>query len=165
MRSLLLCVLLSCSAVAQNAGTIFLVRHAEKASNAKDAVLSGVGNQRAECLSATLRDSDISSIIVSEFKRTQQTAAPLANLTKIEPTVVPAGDFVQIAAKAQAAAGHGNVLIVAHSNTIPEILAALGAPKAPVADDEFDRVFLVVGSGSQATTVRFRFCPAVPAPE
>src|SRR5207302_7571372 len=58
--------------------TVFIVRHAEKADDSKDAELSEAGRARAEALANMLRDSKIGVICTTEFKRTQQTAAPLA---------------------------------------------------------------------------------------
>lgn len=61
-------VLLLCqmAAAQQNVRTIFLVRHAEKASAAADAQLSPEGEKRAECLAATLKDAGIKQIYVTE---------------------------------------------------------------------------------------------------
>src|ERR1700746_552477 len=98
MKSLLIRVVFSAvllcqlAAAQQNVRTIFLVRHAEKASTAPDALLSPEGEKRAECLAATLKDAGIKQIYVTDAKRTQQTAAPLAKALKITPTILPAKD-------------------------------------------------------------------------
>src|SRR6476619_8290466 len=79
--ALLLCQL---AAAQQNVRTVFLVRHAEKASAAADAPLSPEGEKRAECLASTLKDAGIKQTYVTDVMRTQQTAAPLAKALKIK---------------------------------------------------------------------------------
>jgi broad specificity phosphatase PhoE len=169
--SLLLLVLLSLvpAAVAQS-GTVFLVRHAEKASSAADAELSEIGRKRAECLARTLRDSGIKSIDVTEVKRTQQTAEPLAKQAGITVTVTPARDTQATKQKAVEQLKTGNVLIVGHSNTIPEIRAKLtnGSP-APrdaamlsMADDDYDKLFIVTFADGRTSTTMVHYCIAQP---
>jgi hypothetical protein len=51
----------SVAAHSQSSETIFLVRHAEKTSTARDATLSPQGRKRAECLAHTLGDAGIQS--------------------------------------------------------------------------------------------------------
>src|SRR5205823_9140645 len=88
---LLLSGLFISSAAAQS--TIFIVRHAEKAASGGDNPdLSEAGRARAETLASMLKDAGVSAIYVTEFKRTQQTAAPLAKMLHLDPTIVPAKD-------------------------------------------------------------------------
>ncbi|MGA9800159.1 MAG: hypothetical protein WBQ68_14200, partial [Terriglobales bacterium] len=47
------------AASAQGAGTVFLVRHAEKLSTARDATLSPRGHKRAQCLAHMLGDAGV----------------------------------------------------------------------------------------------------------
>ena len=131
-------------------GTIFVVRHAERADTstgapptmATDPDLSEAGRARAASLAAMLKDAGVSAIFVTEFKRTQQTAAPLAKALGITPTVVPAKDTAGLAARLKKATG--NVLVVGHSNTVPEVINAVGVAKpVSVADTEFDNLFIV----------------------
>lgn len=130
------------------AQTIFVVRHAEKSQAdgaAKDPVLSGEGRGRAEALGRLLADAEIRTIYVSEFKRTQETAAPLAKLLGIAVTIVPAASIESLVAKLKAATG--NALIVGHSNTIPEILKGLGVADAiSFGEDDYDNLFVVTPS-------------------
>src|SRR5205807_10578976 len=74
---------------------VFAVRHAEKmASLCRDADLSPAGRARADSLAKILKDSGITSILVSDLHRTQQTAAPLSRILGLEPVIVPANDIV-----------------------------------------------------------------------
>ncbi len=113
------------------APTIFLVRHAEKArapkSAPKDPDLSAAGRRRARALALVLRDANVRAIYVTEFKRTQQTAEPLARALRIQTTIVPAKQSKALAARLKKT--RGNALVVGHSNTLPEI-ARLSASRA-----------------------------------
>jgi broad specificity phosphatase PhoE len=114
---------------------IFVVRHAEKAADGNDPDLSAAGQQRAEGLARILKDAEITAIFTTEFKRTQQTVAPTAKATKISPTIVPANDIPAMAEKLRLL--KGNTLVVAHGNTIPDLVKALGI-EVPITIPEND---------------------------
>ena len=136
------------AAAQQNVRTVFLVRHAEKASTAADAPLSPEGEKRAECLAATLKDAGIKQIYVTDVTRTQQTAAPLAKALKIKPTILPAKDPNALI-KNLAYTGGGNILVVGHSDTVPFVIARLqGGTVAPIGENEYDRMFVMTSCGS-----------------
>ena len=138
---LLSCVLLVSTAAAQS--TIFLVRHAEKKTGGDDPDLTKAGRARAESLATMLKDADITAIYTSEVKRTQQTAAPLAKALHVKPEVIPANDRDGLVTKLRGSSG--NVLVVGHSNTIPEIIKALGiSTPVTIGDKDFDNLFIVV---------------------
>ncbi len=125
--------------------TIFLVRHAEKAQggDTKDPELSEQGRARAQSLANALKDAGITAIYATEFKRTQQTAEPLASSAKINVTTVPANETPALVAKLQAT--EGNALVVGHSNTIPEIAKALGASIVfALNESDYDDLFVLV---------------------
>lgn len=136
---LLLGVLLS-TATAQPA--IFIVRHAEKVDATKDPDLSPAGRARAEALALMLKDANITAIYATEFKRTQQTAAPLARALGIKMTIRPA-NATDFGLKLRTTIG--NALVVGHSNTIPHLIKELGI-SAPIniADSDYDNLFVVV---------------------
>jgi broad specificity phosphatase PhoE len=69
---------------------VIIVRHAEKAaSGGSDPDLAPAGRARADALARMLKDS-VTTIFASEFKRTQETAAPTAKSAGVVPTIVPA---------------------------------------------------------------------------
>src|SRR6478609_2543894 len=156
--ALLLCQL---AAAQQNVRTVFLVRHAEKASTAADAPLSPEGEKRAECLAATLKDAGIKQIYVTDVKRTQQTAAPLAKALKIKPTILPAKDPNALI-KNLAYTGGGNILVVGHSDTVPFVIARLqGGTVAPIGENEYDRLFVMtVAEAAGMPAVTLHYCSA-----
>lgn len=138
---LIFSVLVSASAAPS---AIFIVRHAEKASNTdKDPDLSEAGHARAKSLAQMLKDTNITAIYATEFKRTQQTAAPLAKTLGIELTIVPAKDTVVLLAKLRDL--HGNALVVGHGNTIPDLIKALGVEMPiHIAETDYDNLFVVL---------------------
>lgn len=152
---------LAATAGAQNA--IFVVRHAERADAvsggppmmASDPDLSDTGRARAASLAVALKDSGITAIYTTEYKRTRQTAEPLAKALGIEPTVVAARDMVGLIEKLKAATG--NVLVVGHSNTVGDVIAKLGVTNpVKLTDEEYDNLFVVV-RGEKPTLLRLHF--------
>ena len=137
---------------------IFIVRHAEKASIAdKDPDLSPEGQKRANALAQILKDSDITSVFVTEFKRTQETAAPTASAAHLTPTVVPANEIGALLDKLRAS--NGNALVVGHGNTIPDLLKALGiATQISIPDDDYSEIFVVlIGDTPQLLRLHYSF--------
>ncbi len=157
-RLALFAILLLCAQVAIAQPVIYLVRHAEKAKdgNSKDPDLSAAGRARAEALAKIVKDVGVTAIFATELKRTQQTAAPLAKLTKIPVTVVPAKDTGRLVAKLNRTVGCA--LVVGHSNTIPEIVRALGVTEpVKIADAEYDQLFVVKTETKPPELLRLRY--------
>jgi broad specificity phosphatase PhoE len=137
---LLLSLLLS-TATAQP--TIFIVRHAEKADATKDPDLSDAGRARAEALAKILRDTNITAIYATEFKRTQQTAAPVMKALGLALTTLPAENSAALTAKLRAS--NSNSLVVGHGNTIPNLIKELGISEPiNIAENDYDNLFLVL---------------------
>ena len=161
--ALLLCQL---AAAQQNVRTVFLVRHAEKASATGDAPLSPEGQKRAECLAVTLKDAGIKQIYVTDTMRTQQTAAPLAKALKITPKILPAKDPNALI-KDLVYVGGGNILVVGHSDTVPFVIARMqGGTVPPIGENEYDRLFVMTiaeAAGMPAATLHY--CSAGTAPK
>ena len=123
--------------------TVFIVRHAEKADDSKDPELSEAGRARAGALANMLRDSKISVIYATEFKRTQQTAAPLARALGLTVTTLPAENQAALIAKLRASTATS--LVVGHGNTIPDIIKALGITEpVNIPESDYDNLFVVV---------------------
>jgi broad specificity phosphatase PhoE len=154
----ILSILLLLAASADAAPVIFIVRHAEKASTGdKDPDLSPEGQKRADVLAEILKDSQIRSVFVTEFKRTQQTAAPTARMAHVSPTVMSANDFGTLVEKLRAL--NGNALVVGHGNTIPELLKALGiATPVSIPEDDYTEIFAVlVGDTPELLRLHYPF--------
>jgi phosphohistidine phosphatase SixA len=118
-----------------------------------DPDLSDRGKQRAETLATMLKDAQITAIFVTQYKRTQQTAAPLAKALGLTPTVITSKDMPALIAKLKE--HKGNALVVGHSNSVPDAITGLGATGAPtIPDDEYDNFFIVT---PQRQLIRLRF--------
>ncbi|MDQ5871790.1 MAG: histidine phosphatase family protein [Acidobacteriota bacterium] len=141
---------------------ILLVRHAEKATDANEpgVPLSAAGRARAERLAQLLGNAGISGIYATETDRARQTAEPLARARKLEIRAYaprnadgkPAPQLLVDRLKKDAPAG--TVLVIGHSNTVPEILAALGhAEKIDIPSTQFDDLFVVVPKATGPPTV------------
>ena len=164
MRRLVLSVFLLFFAVPAAAQPlVFVVRHAERAdagtggatTMATDPDLSDAGRARAESLAAALKDAKITAIFVTPYKRTRQTAEPLATALGVQPTEIDAKDMGRLIEKVKAASG--NVLVVGHSNTVPDVLSKLGADDAPkLADADYDNLFVVI-RGAKPSLLRLHF--------
>ena len=141
---------------ANAASVVFIVRHAEKATTGgKDPDLSVEGQKRADALAQILKDSKITAVFVTEFKRTQETAAPIASAAHVNPTVLPANDINALVEKLRAL--NGNALVVGHGNTIPELLKALGiATSVSVPEDDYSEIFVVM-TGDTAQLLRLHY--------
>lgn len=123
--------------------TIFIVRHGERADSSNDSDLSVAGRARAEALAKMLSDAKITAIYATEFKRTQQTAAPLAKALGITVTTVQLKDKDALVAKLRAL--NGNALVVGHGNTIPDLVKALGISEPiNIGENDYDNLFEIV---------------------
>src|SRR4029450_7787949 len=126
MKALALSLLLLVSvSIASAQPIVVIVRHGEKAaSGGSDPDLSSAGRARADALARILKDSGITAIFTSEFKRTQETATPTATSAHVTPTVVAAKDTAALVARLHEL--KGNALVVGHGDTIPNLIKALG---------------------------------------
>lgn len=141
---LILSVLLAACASAPPApgASFVIVRHAEKSSDdPRDPSLSEAGRARAQRLAAALKNQPVRAVYATAYRRTQQTGEPTARSHDLQVVTYdakqPAGDF---AAALRREHPSGTVLVVGHSNTAPDIAAALcRCSVAPMAETEFDR--------------------------
>lgn len=127
------------------APVVFVVRHAEKMvanDGDNDPALSAAGRQRAEALARMLKDAGVTAIFTTEFKRTQETAAPTAHSLGITATVVASKDTGALVSKLREV--KGNALVVGHGNTIPGLVKALGVDRpVEIAENDYCEIFLI----------------------
>jgi broad specificity phosphatase PhoE len=136
-----LMLLVAPAARAQQA--IFVVRHAERADDSDDTELSSAGKARAQRLAEVLRDAGVTAAFSTAFKRTLGTARPLSEARKL--SLQPYKDAAGLVASLRTAHAKDVVLVVAHSNTLPEILQRLGATeKITIGHDDYDNLFVLV---------------------
>jgi broad specificity phosphatase PhoE len=123
--------------------TIVLVRHAERLNDSDTTSISEVGIQRAHRLAYSLGVAGVNRIYVSQKKRTRQTAEPTAEALNIHPIEIPANEIRRYADSVKAHRGDA-ILIVGHSDTVPQIIGKLGIKNPPpIPAGEFDNLFIV----------------------
>ena len=149
------------TAVAQAPATIILVRHAEKGGEVsdRDPELSEAGRQRAAELARVLGDANITAIYSTPFIRTEKTAVPLAEKLGLEITITPiTRTFIQDLAKTLRSQHAGEtVLVVGHSNSVPQTITALGVPLENLEEHEYDWLFVVTLVDGRASLTKLRF--------
>jgi len=135
--------------------TVYLVRHAERAAEPQnDPPLTEQGVARSQVLARLLSTAGIKAILTSQASRTKLTAEPLAAKLGITPTalqlkVSPANprQITEESTKEtvdKILSAGGNVLVVGHSNSIPDVIKMLGGDVAPAIDEKkFDDLFVV----------------------
>ena len=148
-------LLINCSAIAQTT-TIWIVRHAEKATTpGNDPDLSTEGKVRATELAKQLKDQKIAAIYTTPYKRTSQTGEPTlkqAGLPALQ-TYNPADLAAFTKQILQDHAGK-TILVIGHSNTVIPTLQALGATKPfdTLDDEDYDQLFKVtIGPDKKAS--------------
>jgi phosphohistidine phosphatase SixA len=153
------------AAIGQTA--IFLVRHGGKATESNEATvpLSDAGRAHSEELAGILRDAGIDAIYATDTVRARLTAEPLARARKLEIRTYaprdaqgkPAPQLIVDRLRRDVPAGRA--LVVGHSNTLPEILAALGhAEKIEIPTNQFDDLFVIVPrEGAAPTVLRLKY--------
>ena len=140
------------------ATTIVVVRHAERSTDdPRDPSLSPAGQDRARALSAVLSDARVTDIYTTQYKRTRQTAEPYAQqsgITIVERPISAANSATyarDLAREILTRSAGRSVLVVGHSNTVPDIVGALSGTAIPaMTEAEYDHIFVVVipASGS-----------------
>lgn len=141
--------------------TVILVRHAERPPGT-DPDLNAAGLARAESLATALTRTNVDAVLHTQFKRTQQTAAPLARAKSLTPIVVSAAgteaQHAQAVLQALAPFNGKTSVYVGHSNTVPAVIQALGIVPAPtIADTSYSHFFIVRKRGSAVELVRVRY--------
>ena len=136
--------------------TIILIRHGERNAPTPanpDPHLTTAGKARAKKLIHVVGESSIKAIYRSHFVRAKETAQPLAAHLGLSPIEID--EPLQI--KSDILTNHAGetVLVIGHSDTVPDLINQLGAGSMPVIDDsQFDNLFVVkkISSGEASVT-------------
>jgi len=146
--------------------TMIFVRHAEKALiPVDDPGLSAEGQLRAAELARQLVDADvvagIDAIYSTSYRRTVETAQPVADALGLAINRYSPDDDDEEVVDAMVRKHKGKIiLVVGHSNTVPALIAALGASKSvpPIAEMEYDNIYLVsIPWFGKTKTIRLRY--------
>lgn len=141
----------------QQKTTYYLIRHGEKMRtnpNDPDPSLDIDGMVRAKDWATYFEPMRIDEIYITKFKRTKQTASLIAQQKMItpkryEPNALYSEDFLK-------KTNGKNVLIVGHSNTIPQLVNKLIGEKKyeDMYDTEYGTLFTVTLDGSEKKVTR-----------
>jgi broad specificity phosphatase PhoE len=142
---------------------VVLVRPVEKElGTINDPPLSPEGEQRAQRLAqmfgATTGAGRLDDLYVSDTRRAQQTAAPLASRLGKRPIVVPANDVGETAARVMREHEGGTVLVIASSHTVPQLALELsGLEIGPDADDPDNLYVVSIPTFGSANVLRMKY--------
>lgn len=135
--------------------TFYFIRHAEKERtnpDDEDPTLNEEGLLRAEQWATVFSEIDLDAVYASNYKRTQQTALPVAKAKNLkienyDPHKVYETDFFEKTKGKQ-------ILVVGHSNTVPVFVNhVLGEERYENIPDSIDgRLYVVTKTANQATS-------------
>lgn len=150
----LLLALVPATAQAQPAThPVYVMRHLNTPAGEPDPDLLPEGRAAAIALADLMETDQFQgarrpvAIYVSDYKRTRETAAPTAARLALNVTVYDPRDTAGLLARVRAESGP--VLIIGHSNTVPDIIAALGGARpAPLVHEDFGDLWVVEPGGA-----------------
>ena len=122
--------------------------------------MSPAGEARAQALVQIARTAGIQKIYASEFQRTQQTVQPLATALGLTiDTTFQGKDLSALSNDILTNHRGQTVLVVHHTNTVPQIIAQLGGGVVPPIDDarEFDRLYIIHHRRSGTTVTLLKY--------
>ncbi len=144
--------------------TIIFFRHAEQTSHDEvDPPLSEAGQRRVAELTRQLVDADvvagIDAIYSTPYIRSLETARPLADQLDLPINTYAADDTEEILDTILKNHKGKIILVIGHSNTLPVLIANLGASKKvpAIAQNEFDNIFIIsIPWFGKTKTIRLR---------
>ncbi|HET9429032.1 MAG TPA: histidine phosphatase family protein [Allosphingosinicella sp.] len=137
----------------------YVVRHLHTPAGERDPDLTEEGQRSAALLAGWFGRNSPRSIYVSGFKRSGQTAAPIAARLGLTPIVYDPADTPGLIARVRS--GPLPALIVGHSNTVPDIVEQLGGSRpAALVHEDFGDIWLI---GPDGETERARISEVRPA--
>jgi broad specificity phosphatase PhoE len=131
--------------------TVVLVRHAEKLrGGGDDPDLSEAGIARAKDLVAVAERGGVDVIYTTQYRRTRETAAPIAAASHAAVHVIninfdDINAYINAVVERIEGANAGNViLVVTHSNTLGPLVERLtGVKVSPIQETEYSRLYIV----------------------
>lgn len=146
--------------------TIVVIRHAEKQiGTIDDAPLTPQGEQRATRLAQMFGDPEafgrVKQVYVTDTRRSQQTAAGLAQRINLKPVVIdPKASAGEVARRVLRENRGGLAIVVAHGNTVPALVKQLSdaGQVPPMGEEEFDTMYVVtVPTIGKASVLRMKY--------
>ena len=132
--------------------TVIFVRHADTTGSEAQRPLTAAGALRAESLAKMLQDVPLAAVYVNELPRTRATGQGVAALTGAELIEVPSADFDKLPGMIKRHKGEV-VLVVGHSNTVPELIKRLGGESAEIGETDFSQLLILTTGLLESTRV------------
>ncbi|MDX1390862.1 MAG: phosphoglycerate mutase family protein [Rheinheimera sp.] len=144
-----LLVAVSCSL---SANTVYLIRHAEKQPVGADPALTDCGIARAEALAQAMAGIKLAAIYTTAYQRTEQTAAIIASRQQLKLKQYDAREPQRLLQQLSAHAGP--VLVVGHSNTVPDLVSRLSTiPMAAIDEQDYAMLYQVTTGDNPSVTL------------
>lgn len=140
--------------VKANEFTLYFARHAEKEAAASNPGLNVQGQLRAQQLADILEQAGIQAVLSTDFNRTRETAAPLAARLRLDTETYPAKDNEGLVRRLLE--DKKTVLVVGHSNTIPELVRLAGGQAPDLTERDYGDIFQLTYVGDRVITTRLR---------
>ena len=145
--------------------TVIFVRHAERALEpADDPGLSPAGQRRVAELTRQLKDADVVAgidvVYSTPYRRTEETARPIAEALNLPINSYDAGDTEEVMERILREHKGKIILVVGHSNTVPQLMYDMGASKKvpEIQENEYDNIYIVsVPWFGKTKTIRLRY--------
>ena len=152
--------------------TLILVRHTEKSKDDRmDPSLTEEGAVRAQDLARLVGAMGVTGLLHTEYKRTRDTLAPLAEAHGLESEVIGAAEMPKLMERLRTAKAGEVIAVAGHSNTIPAIAYAFGVTLPgldPIAKGSksghgnlphgaYDRVHVLAPGMTSAALVELRY--------
>ncbi len=145
--------------------TMIFVRHAEKAGpSAENPGLTPAGQRRAAELARQLVGADVvagvDAIYSTPYRRTMETAQSVADALDLEVISYDPSDNEAVLETILKTHKGKIILVVGHSDTLPTLIADLGASKKvpPIAENEYDNIYIIsIPWFGKTKTIRLRY--------
>ena len=125
----------------------YVMRHLHTPEGQRDPDLTAEGQAAAQRVPDMLAGERPAAVYVSDFKRTRQTAAAVAARYGLTPIVYNPADTPALVALVRQ--GPWPVLIVGHSNTVPDIVQQLGGTRpGPLSHPDFGDLWRIAADGT-----------------
>ena len=129
--------------------SVLLVRHEKKTTSfaLEDPGLSEEGRTRTDFIDQFLRGRPLSAVYATEYRRTRETATPIAQTHSVPLTIRPAVDIAGLVDEILSTHAGQTVLVVGHANTVPKIISELGVDTdLTIEPDQYGPMYVVLVS-------------------
>jgi 2,3-bisphosphoglycerate-dependent phosphoglycerate mutase len=141
--------------------TVILVRHAEKKPEPmnEDPDLTPEGFARAQEIARVFANAGVNTIFATQYKRTQQTVAPLSDRVHVPVTLLNSKQTDELVKRIQTDLRGQTIFIAGHNTTVPAIASALsGETFSPIPENEYDNLFIVtIYRFGKAKVIRLKY--------